>query len=81
MNLNEFKVYQYKGYSPITFSFAATVKETATGIVYNATKVKSKVENTNVKLSFDGTPAIFKPGLPFQAVVCNFTLEKKHVCA
>ncbi|XP_065060175.1 alpha-1-macroglobulin-like isoform X3 [Rhopilema esculentum] len=69
VNLNEFKVYQYSGYSSITFSFAASVTETATGIQYNATKVKSKVENTNVKLSFDGTPEIFKPGLPFQAML------------
>ena len=70
IDLRFFKIYKYSGYRIIKFTMEASVKERATGISLNATKVTKSVESTDVKLSFSGTPEIFKPGLPFEAVVC-----------
>ena len=54
------------------FTIEASVKERATGISLNATKVTKPVDKTDVKLSFSGSPDIFKPGLPFEAAVGDF---------
>lgn len=69
IDFNSFKIYKYPGYGTIRFTMEASVKERATGITLNATKVEKTVEKTDVKLSFSGTSDIFKPGLPFNAVV------------
>ena len=52
------------------------MKERATGISLNATSVTKPVDKTDVKLSFSGTSDIFKPGLPFKAVVGEFDVPK-----
>eukprot|EP00794_Sanderia_malayensis_P009949 gene9949-10969_t len=64
-----FQLHKYTGYRTVKFTMEASVKEGATGITFNATKIDMRVEQKYVKLSFDGTPSIFKPGLPFQAWV------------
>ena len=69
INLHSFGVYNYSGYRTIRFKFEASVKERATGITLNATSVTKPIDKTDVKLSFSGTSDIFKPGLPFEAVV------------
>ena len=51
------------------------MKERATGLSLNATSVKKSIAKTDIKLSFAGTPGIFKPGLPFEAVVGSSYLD------
>ncbi len=69
MDLKFFKINDYKGYRRPSFTFEASVKEGATGITLNATKVDMTVHKNNVELTFKGTPDIFKPALPFEAWV------------
>ena len=71
-HLASFGIYNYTGYRTMKFTIEASVKERATGISLNATKVTKPVDKTDVKLSFSGTPDIFKPGLPFEAAVGDF---------
>ena len=42
----------------------SSVTEAATGITLNGTKNITRFENMDVKLSFDGTPTVFKPRFP-----------------
>ena len=72
INLHSFGVYNYDGYGTIKFKIEASVKERATGISMSATSVTKSVHKKDVKLSFSGTSDIFKPGLPFEAMVGEF---------
>ena len=51
------------------FVIDAQVNENATGITLNATQTSTGFSSTAISLSFDGTLDVFKPGLPFKAVV------------